>query len=104
MGTTALTGSALAAITFAACWFVLWPLVARDKGENPTELRLAELEERKQAKYRELDDAQLDREMEKLSNADYTDTKRALELEAVELLEQIRAERAAVTPGPREEP
>jgi hypothetical protein len=50
---------------------------------------LAELEAAREAKYRELRDAELDHRTGKLSNADYEELDRALRGEAIEILHDI---------------
>jgi hypothetical protein len=54
--------------------------------------RLAELEERKQAKYREIRDAQMDHETGKLSEDDHRALDRQLRAEAMEVLRAIDEE------------
>ena len=51
--------------------------------------RLAELEAAKEAKYREIRDADLDHRTGKLSDADWRAQDRALRAEAVELLRRL---------------
>jgi hypothetical protein len=53
------------------------------------ETRRAELEAAKQAKYREIRDAQLDHRMGKLSDDDYRATDRELRAQAIAILEQL---------------
>jgi hypothetical protein len=70
-------------------WFVTGPLRAarvEGGGEDP---RLADLEARKEAKYREIRDAELDREQGKLSEADWRAADAELRREAIEILRQI---------------
>ena len=71
--------------------FVLGPLrQARSEGgggeEDP---RLAELESRKEAKYREIRDTQLDHAAGKLSDEDFRRQDAELRREAVEILKQL---------------
>ena len=74
----------------AVGWFVTGPLRAaraeRAGGEDPV---LADLEARKEAKYREIRDAELDREQGKLSHADWRAADAELRREAIEILRQI---------------
>jgi len=64
----------------------------RDDGEDP---RLGELEARKEAKYREIRDAELDHAQGKLSDADWRAADAELRAEAIEILAEIDgAERA----------
>jgi len=78
---------ALALLVLVA-WFVTGPLRerVRAEGEDP---RLADLEARKEAKYREIRDAELDREQGKLSEADWRAADAELRREAIEILRQI---------------
>jgi hypothetical protein len=63
--------------------------------------RLAELEARKEAKYREIRDAELDFRTGKLSREDYRALDRALRREAITILEEIdRADGAVGERGP----
>jgi len=50
---------------------------------------LADLEAAKEAKYREIRDAELDREMGKLSQGDWRAVDRELRAEAIEILRQL---------------
>jgi Tfp pilus assembly protein FimT len=77
-------------------------------GSEPEELEpaheLAELEAARDAKYREIRDAELDHQTGKLSDADYEAVDRALRGEAIELMKQVdeATERlAAATIEPR---
>jgi hypothetical protein len=90
------------AILSAVVLFVTAPLrrVAAASGSGPaeTDARLAELEAAREAKYRELRDAELDHYTGKLSDVDYEELDRTLRGEAIEILrgidhEQERAER-----------
>lgn len=83
----------LALIIFAAlAWFVSGPLrrgaaapdVAEDAGA-------ADLEARKQALYRQIRDAELDRAQGKLSEADWSRLDAELRREAIEVLKRIDA-------------
>ena len=68
---------------------VLRPLllgVADESGESASR---EELEAAKEAKYREIRDAQLDFEMGKLSKDDHRAVDRELRAEAIEILKQI---------------
>ena len=71
---------------------VVRPLV-RDSGEpEPDPGRRAELEAAKEAKYREIRDAELDHEMGKLSDDDWHAVDRELRAEAIEILRRLDAE------------
>ena len=63
-----------------------------DADATPGE-RLAELEARKEAKYREIRDAELDYRTGKLSAKDHRALDRALRREAMTILEEIDRER-----------
>ena len=75
-------------------WFVSVPLrrtkeeeaAATQRIEDP---RVAELEARKEAKYREIRDAELDREQGKLSQADWRRQDAELRRDAVKILKEL---------------
>ena len=68
------------------------PLRARAGGEEPEESAArAELEAARDAKYREIRDAELDHRTGKLSEADWRAMDRQLRHEAVELLHRLDA-------------
>jgi hypothetical protein len=67
------------------------------EGGSAQEERLAELEARKEAKYREIRDAELDYRTGKLSREDYRTLDRSLRREAIEILEEL--DRAAADTG-----
>lgn len=76
--------AAVAAIVGAPVW------KARSGEEDGSRAReLAVLEARKEAKYREIRDAEMDLRTGKLSVQDHRALDRALRAEAVEILEQI---------------
>ena len=86
-------------------WFVTAPL-RRAGGESdaapvPTEdPAIADLEARKEAKYREIRDAELDRAQGKLSEADWRRQDAELRREAIEILKELdraRGERAGAS-------
>ena len=87
---------AVFAILFGVVAFVTAPLrragTATDRG--PT--ALADLEAAREAKYRELRDAELDHRTGKLSDADYEELDRTLRAEAIEILHGI--DRATIDP------
>ncbi len=82
-----LFGALLLALVAA---FVLWPLL---RGGQPPETRedpvLADLEARKEAKYREIRDTELDHASGKLSDDDFHGQDAQLRSEAVELLKRL---------------
>jgi hypothetical protein len=75
-------------------WFVSGPL-RRSAGEEAAasqrieDPRIAELQARKEAKYREIRDAELDREQGKLSAADWTRQDAELRREAIAILKEL---------------
>jgi hypothetical protein len=81
---------ALAIVTLVA-WFVTAPLRGRpDAGrEDPAVAELADLEARKEAKYRQIRDAEADHASGKLSDEDYRRLDRELRGEAVKILKRI---------------
>jgi hypothetical protein len=84
----------LAVILIAAlAWFVSAPLRRRagddsasDELEDP---RIADLEARKEAKYRQIRDAELDRAQGKLSEEDWRRADAELRREAIEILREL---------------
>ena len=73
------------------------PLRRRGEEERREETRLAELRAAKEAKYREIRDAELDFRMGKMSEGDYRTTDRELRAQAVAILRELdeyEAERA----------
>ncbi len=72
-------------------WFVSRPLRrTRAAAEADTEdPRMAELEARKEAKYREIRDAELDKAAGKLSEADFQRQDAELRGEAIEILREL---------------
>ena len=60
--------------------------------------RVEELEAAREAKYRELRDAELDHRTGKLSDADYEAVDRNLRAEAIEILRALDRERALPSP------
>ena len=65
------------------------PLRHRGEDEQREETRLAELRAAKEAKYREIRDAELDREMGKLSREDWRAVDIDLRGEAIEILREL---------------
>jgi flagellar biosynthesis/type III secretory pathway M-ring protein FliF/YscJ len=65
------------------------PLRTPDRAERLEQSRMEELEAAKEAKYREIRDAELDREMGKLSQEDWRTVDRELRGEAIEILRQL---------------
>ena len=65
---------------------------AEPGGSSP---ELTELEAAKEAKYREIRDAELDHQTGKLSDEDFTAIDRSLRAEAIEILRELDNRRAA---------
>jgi hypothetical protein len=65
------------------------PLRRRGEEERFEETRLAELRAAKEAKYREIRDAELDHRMGKLSTGDWRKVDRDLRAEAIEILREL---------------
>ena len=68
---------------------VLRPLVARQESADADEAMRERLEAAKEAKYREIRDAELDLHMGKLSAEDHREVERGLRAEAIEILRQL---------------
>lgn len=82
-------GVALIVLAALVALVVLRPYVtgvAEERGDSTTR---EELEAAKEAKYREIRDARLDREMGKLSAEDHRSVDRELRAEAIEILKRI---------------
>jgi hypothetical protein len=82
---------ALAIITLAlvVAFVVLGPLRRGTEIDRRGDDRLAALEAAKEAKYREIKDAELDHQMGKLSDQDYQAIDEELRGQAIEILRQI---------------
>ena len=68
---------------------VVRPLIRGEESAPADEARRAELEAAKEAKYREIRDAELDLQMGKLSPEDHRRTDRELRAEAVAILTEL---------------
>ncbi len=82
---------AVAIVTLVA-WFVTEPLRGRrrsESSEDSAEAELADLEARKEAKYRQIRDAEADHASGKLSDEDYERLDRELRGEAVDILKKL---------------
>ena len=78
---------------------VIGPLRRREEGAAPDQRR-AELEAAKEAKYREIRDAELDFRMGKVSQRDHRTTDRELRAQAVAILERLdQLEHSSRPPG-----
>ena len=84
---------ALALIFLGAlvAFVVIRPLVRGERDDVVDGVRKAELEAAKEAKYREIRDAELDREMGKLSVEDHRTVDRELRAEAIDILRALDA-------------
>jgi hypothetical protein len=79
---------------------VLWlPLRRRGEEERREETRVAELEAAKEAKYREIRDAELDHQMGKMSREDWRAVDRDLRAEAIEILRELDRLEGRTPPG-----
>jgi hypothetical protein len=89
-------------IVAAVVWFVSVPLrrtkeqeaAATQRIEDP---RVAELEARKEAKYREIRDTELDREQGKLSQEDWSRQDAELRRDAIQILKELDEAKADVS-------
>lgn len=93
------------AVVLAVVAVVGAPLRGRARGLDPdagARAELADLEAAKEAKYREIRDAELDLRTGKLSDEDHRALDAELRAEAVALLKRIDAARARVGAAPAE--
>jgi hypothetical protein len=77
---------ALAALTAVV---LIRPLRQGDRAERPETTRIEELHAAKEAKYREIRDAELDHRMGKVSREDWRAVDRDLRGEAIEILREL---------------
>ena len=82
-------GLAFILLIAVVAYVVLRPLSRPGELERRDAARRAELEAAKEAKYREIRDAELDHKMGKLSDEDWRATDRELRGEAIEILRQL---------------
>lgn len=82
-------GLALILLALLVAVVVLGPLRRPGQTERLEQSRIEELQAAKEAKYREIKDAELDREMGKLSQEDWRSVDRDLRGEAIEILRQL---------------
>ena len=80
--------AALLGLLALIAWVVSRPLLRRD-ADAAVDQRRAELEAAKEAKYREIHDAELDLHMGKLSEADHAVLDRELRGQAMDILRKI---------------
>ena len=90
------------AIVVLVAWFVTVPLregrsPGRDRGSE-MEAELADLETRKQAKYRQIRDAETDHAAGKLSDEDFQRLDRELRGEAIDILKKLDRLRPSAPP------
>ena len=78
-------------IVVLVAWFVTAPIRNREpaRSDDPAVAELADLEARKQAKYREIRDAEADRASGKLTEEDFQRLDRELRAEAIDILKRI---------------
>ncbi len=81
-------------------WFVIAPL-RRERGEagGGEDPRVADLESRKEAKYREIRDTELDHAAGKLSDEDFRRQDAELRRDAVRILKQLDAAKGETGAG-----
>jgi hypothetical protein len=96
-------GAAIVLLLVLVPVFVGWPVFRGERGAgeegDPAETELAELEARKDAKYREIRDAEADRAAGKLSDEDFRRIDRELRREAIEILKRIDRLREGARPS-----
>ena len=80
---------ALIVLLCLVAFVVLPPLVQVHEADSPQEGARERLEAAKEAKYREIRDAELDLQMGKLSTEDHRSIDRGLRAEAIEILRQL---------------
>ncbi len=82
-------GLALIFLAAVVALVVMRPLLHNESDEGAQSAARAELEAAKEAKYREIQDAELDHEMGKLSDEDHRAIDRELRGEAIEILRRL---------------
>jgi hypothetical protein len=95
------------AVVLAVVAIVGAPLRGRARGLDPeaaVRAELADLEAAKEAKYREIRDAELDQRTGKLSEQDHRTLDDELRVEAIALLKRIDAARARLGGAPERDP
>ena len=80
---------ALVVLLCVVALVVLRPLMRGEESETPREGLREALEAAKEAKYREIRDAELDLQMGKLSSEDHRSIDRELRAEAIEILRRL---------------
>jgi hypothetical protein len=89
--TTAAVALLTMALLAAVILIVSAPLRSARRPQDPAAAERAELEAAREAKYREIRDAELDYRTGKLSRADYEAVDGPLRAEALEILDRLRA-------------
>jgi flagellar biosynthesis/type III secretory pathway M-ring protein FliF/YscJ len=85
----------VAVVLLAVVAFVSAPLLrSEDEAEDAEDPRIADLEARKEAKYREIRDTEQDRASGKLSQEDFERQDAELRADAVEILDELDRVRA----------
>jgi hypothetical protein len=82
-------GLALIALAALVAAILARPLIRGDRARRPNETRIEELRAAKEAKYREIRDAELDHRMGKVSREDWRTVDRDLRGEAIEILREL---------------
>jgi hypothetical protein len=82
-------GLALIVLTAVVAVVLLRPLRGGDRAERQDQTRIEELRAAKEAKYREIRDAELDHRMGKVSREDWRAFDRDLRGEAIEILREL---------------
>jgi len=82
-------GLALILLVAVVALVVIRPVVYREDDNADVDAARAELEAAKEAKYREIRDAELDHQMGKLSDADHREIDRELRAEAIDILRRL---------------
>jgi membrane protein implicated in regulation of membrane protease activity len=80
---------ALVALAAVIAVVVTRPLLSGDRAERQDDTRIEELRAAKEAKYREIRDAELDHRMGKVSREDWRAVDRDLRGEAIEILREL---------------
>jgi hypothetical protein len=83
--------AALLMLALIVALVVTRPLLGSEDPEAEEDAEVAELEAAKEAKYREIRDAELDLAMGKLSEDDHRAIDRELRAEAIEILQRLDA-------------
>jgi hypothetical protein len=82
-------GLALIALAAVIALVVTRPLLRGERAERRDETRIEELRAAKEAKYREIRDAELDHRMGKVSREDWRAVDRDLRREAIDILREL---------------